>query len=132
MKELKRKYEKDKLEFGHAYSRYMSKKPKDIGVTESAQEVATLRRELHDSSLSLAIHLNEMTDKKTNFVYQSISNYLSCRLEFAEKEVAKLKDIKGHMEILTKEKIVTPDEHKERLMSNFLKKNTIISVMIWI
>lgn len=106
----------------------MSKKPKDIGVSESAQEVATLRRELHDSSLSLAIHLNEMTDKKTNFVYQSISNYLSCRLEFAEKEVAKLKDIKGHMEILTKEKIVTPDEHKERLMSNFLKKNTIISV----
>ena len=125
---MKRKYEKDKLEFGYAYSRYMSKKPKDLGVLESAQEVATLRRDLHETSLSLAIHLNEMIDKKTTFVYQSISNYLNCRLEFTEKEMEKLKGIKGHLDQLSTEKIVTPDEHKERLMSNFLRKNAIISV----
>ena len=125
---MKRKYETDKLEFGYAYSRYMSKKPKDLGVLESAQEVATLRRDLHETSLSLAIHLNEMIDKKTTFVYQSISNYLNCRLEFTEKEMEKLKGIKGHLDQLSTEKIVTPDEHKERLMSNFLRKNAIISV----
>ena len=125
---MKRKYEKDKLEFGYAYSRYMSKKPKAVGVLESAQEVANLRRELHETSLSLAIHVNEMIDKKSTFVYQSVSNYLNCRLEFAEREVAKLKEIKGHVDKLAAEKVVTPDEHKERLMKNFIQKNTIISV----
>lgn len=116
------------MDFGYAYSRYMSKRPKDIGVAESAQEVANFRRELHDSSLSLAIHLNEMADKKVTFVYQSLMNYLNCRLEFAEKETAKLKEIKSHLDQLATEKIVTPDEHKERLMRNFLQKNAIISV----
>jgi Cft2 family RNA processing exonuclease len=106
----------------------MSKKPKDVGVLESAQEVANLRRELHETSLSLAIHLNEMIDKKSTFVYQSVSNYLNCRLEFAEREATKLKEIKGHMDRLSVEKVVTPDEHKERLMKNFIQKNTIISV----
>lgn len=116
------------MEFGSAYSRYMSKRPKDIGVLEGAQEVATLRRDLHETSLSLAIHLNEMIDKKSTFVYQSISNYLNCRLEFAEREAGKLREIKGHLDALAAGKIVTPDEHKERLMHNFLQKNTIISV----
>lgn len=116
------------MEFGYAYSRYMSKKPKDVGVLESAQEVANLRRELHETSLSLAIHLNEMIDKKSTFVYQSVSNYLNCRLEFAEREANKLKEIKGHLDKLAAEKVVTPDEHKERLMKNFIQKNTIISV----
>lgn len=125
---MKRKYEKDKLEFGSAYSRYMSKRPKDIGVLEGAQEVAILRRDLHETSLCLAIHLNEMIDKKSTFVYQSITNYLNCRLEFAEKEAQKLKEIKGHLDGLAASKIVTSDEHKERLMSNFMQKNTIISV----
>lgn len=106
----------------------MSKKPKDLGILESAQEVAALRREMHETSLSLAIHLNEMIDKKSTFVYQSVSNYLNCRLEFAEKEAAKLRGIKGHLDKLAGEKIVTPDEHKERLMRNFVQKNTIISV----
>ena len=116
------------MEFGYAYSRYMSKKPKDVGVLESAQEVANLRRELHETSLSLAIHLNEMIDKKSTFVYQSVSNYLNCRLEFSERESTKLREIKGHLDKLAIEKVVTPDEHKERLMNNFLQKNTIISV----
>lgn len=107
----------------------MSKKTKDIGLSESAQEVANSRREMHDSSLSLAIHLNEMSDKKITFVYQSLTNYLNCRLEFAEKETAKLKEIKSHLDQLSSEKIVTPDEHKERLMRNFLQKNEIIAVI---
>ena len=119
------------MEFGYAYSRYMSKKPKDFGVLESAHEVAGFRRELHETSLSLAIHLNEMIDKKSTFVYQSVSNYLNCRLEFAEKEAAKLREIKGHLDKLASEKIVTPDEHKERLMKNFLQKNAIISVRLF-
>lgn len=106
----------------------MSKRPKDVGILESAQEVAILRRDLHETVLSLSIHLNEMADKKSTFVYQSLSNYLQCRLEFAERETQKLKEIKGHLDGLAKEKIVTPDEHKERLMNNFLTKNSIISV----
>lgn len=108
----------------------MSKRPKDIGVLEGAQEVASLRQNLHETSLSLAIHLNEMIDKKSTFVYQSLSNYLNCRLELAEKETSKLKEIKGHLDELAASKIVTSDEHKERLMTNFLQKNTIISVRI--
>lgn len=106
----------------------MSKRPKDVGVLECAQEVALLRRDLHETVLSLSIHLNEMTDKKSTFVYQSLSNYLQCRLEFAEKEALKLREIKGHLDGLAKEKIVTADEHKERLMENFLTKNSFISV----
>ena len=108
----------------------MSKRPKDLGVLESAQEVASLRRDLHETVLSLSIHLNEMIDKKSTFVYQSLSNYLQCRLEFSENETSKLKEIKGHLDELAKEKIVTADEHKERLMDNFLKKNSIILVKI--
>ncbi len=107
----------------------MSKKPKDVGVLESALEVANLRKEFHDTSLSLAIHLNEMVDKKSTFVYQSVSNYLNCRLEFGEREVEKLKEIKGHLDDLALKKIVTPDEHKERLMRNYQQKNAIISVI---
>ena len=107
----------------------MAKRPKDLGVLESAQEVATLRRDLHETVLALSIHLNEMLDKKSTFVYQSLSNYLNCRLEFAEKEAEKLREIKGHLDELAKKKIVTADEHKERLMSNFLQKNSIISVI---
>ena len=128
--ELKKKYEKEKLEFGYAYSRYMSKKPKDFGVLETAQEVATLRKDLHETSLSLAIHLNEMIDKKSTFIYQSVSNYLNCRLEFSKKEMEKLKQIKGHVDALAGNKIVTPDDHKERLMKSFLEKNSIISVHV--
>lgn len=117
------------MEFGYAYSRYMSKRPKDIGLLESAQEVANLRRSLHETSLSLAIHLNEMFDKKSTFVYQSLSNYLNCRLEFAQKEAEKLREIKEHLDDLAGKKIVTTDEHKERLMNNFQRKNSIISVI---
>ena len=107
----------------------MSKKPKDIGILETAQEVSSLRRDLHETVLSLSIHLNEMIDKKSTFVYQSLSNYLQCRLEFAEKEALKLREITEHLDELANEKIVTADEHKERLMENFLQKNSIISVI---
>lgn len=108
----------------------MAKRPKDLGILESAQEVSSLRRDLHETVLSLAIRLNEMMDKKSTFVYQSLSNYLQCRLEFSEKETSKLKEIKNHLDDLANEKIISADEHKERLMENFLKKNSIISV-IW-
>lgn len=108
----------------------MSKKQKDFSLIESATEVAALRRELHDSSLSLSIHLNEMADKKTTLLYSSSLNYLNYRLEFAEKEVERLKSIKQHVEELAIKNVTTDEELKDRLINAFDRKNEMISVLI--
>lgn len=129
MQESKRRYEKTRLDFGHAHSKYMAKRAKDVGLLESAQEVAALRRDFHEASLDYAIVLNEVSDKKNVLVYQSSLNQLSCRLEFAEREADKLRAIKGHLEQLAAENIADGDTMKRRMMDAVRDKHSLMMVV---
>lgn len=87
----------------------MAKKTRDAGTLELAQEAAILRRQLHESSLSLASLINEMIVKQKSTAFQVLLNYLNCRLDFAQREVEKLKDIRCHVKDLAAKHVLTSE-----------------------
>lgn len=72
LKEKKKRFERSFEAFEHADSKYMSKKSKDMGIFESAQEVAECRKEFHSASLAYCLKLNEIHFKKKAFFAESV------------------------------------------------------------
>ena len=107
---MRKRYERAREDFGHVYAKFMSKRPKDPSLMDASAEVATCRRELHLASLDYAIQLNLLQDKKTVFVYQSLSNLVNCRLEAVEREADKLRGIKGYLDDLAANNIPVSNE----------------------
>lgn len=108
----------------------MAKRWKDLGLAESAQEVASARFELHDASLDYAVGLNDAADRRATYVYQAAGiNLLTCRLEQAESEVEHLKAVKLLIEETAKQNILSAEELNAKLLGAKQEKDRILNSM---
>lgn len=79
LKERKKRFERSRDDYDHAMSKYMSKKQKDVGIFESAQDVADAKREYHKNSLLYCIKLNEIIEKKKTTFLENVKKIIIYR-----------------------------------------------------
>lgn len=73
IKELKKKFEKSSDDVDSALSRYMSKKPKDPTLQESAKELADTRKTFHKVYMEYVSKLNDIEAKKKINYMENVS-----------------------------------------------------------
>lgn len=98
VRDLKRKWEKDAVEFAHYNSKYMAKKAKDPGIFEAAQEVADARKEYHLASLDFTTRLNELMEKRVVKVHGSLARFVKLMSTFVSKQNEAIQELKGASE----------------------------------
>lgn len=64
IKELRKKFEKSSDDVDSALSKYMSKKPKDPTLQESAKELADSRKVFHKTYMEYVTKLNDIEARK--------------------------------------------------------------------
>lgn len=88
----------------------MAKRKGESGTLETAAEVNSARKELHESNLALAALTNEMILKRRSVIFQSVTALLDSRLEMAEREAEELKAIREHLLHLAESKVMTEEQ----------------------
>ncbi|KAI8977532.1 hypothetical protein BDF20DRAFT_836323 [Mycotypha africana] len=74
VKDLKKKFEKSSDDVDSALSKYMSKKPKDPTIHESAKELADSRKTFYTAYLEYVSCLNDLEAKKKVDYMENVSN----------------------------------------------------------
>ncbi|KAG2190738.1 hypothetical protein INT46_007931 [Mucor plumbeus] len=105
LKELRKKFEKSSDDVDSALSKYMSKKPKDPTLSESAKELADNRKLFHKSYMEYVSKLNDIEAKKKvdymeNFRIKVLA-YMYSESAFHHQSYEILKDLEPYMRDLT-------------------------------
>ncbi|KAI8382451.1 hypothetical protein BD560DRAFT_386641 [Blakeslea trispora] len=101
IKELRKKFEKSSDEVDSALSRYMSKKPKDPTLQESAKELADTRKIFHKSYMEYVSKLNDIEAKKKVDYMENVLAYMYTESAFHHQSYEILKDLEPYMRDLT-------------------------------
>ncbi|OBZ82383.1 Arf-GAP with coiled-coil, ANK repeat and PH domain-containing protein 2, partial [Choanephora cucurbitarum] len=101
IKELRKRFEKSSDEVDSALSRYMSKKPKDPTLQESAKELADTRKIFHKSYMEYVSQLNDIEAKKKVDYMENVLAYMYTESAFHHQSYEILKDLEPYMRDLT-------------------------------
>ncbi|KAI9269470.1 hypothetical protein EDC94DRAFT_598988 [Helicostylum pulchrum] len=101
IKELRKKFEKSSDEVDSALSRYMSKKPKDPTLQESAKELADSRKIFHKSYMEYVSKLNDIEARKKVDYMENVLAYMYTESAFHHQGYEILKDLEPYMRDLT-------------------------------
>ncbi|ORE11849.1 ArfGap-domain-containing protein [Rhizopus microsporus var. microsporus] len=101
IKELKKKFEKSSDDVDSALSRYMSKKPKDPTLQESAKELADTRKTFHKVYMEYVSKLNDIEAKKKIDYMENVLAYMYTESAFHHQSYEILKDLEPYMRDLT-------------------------------
>lgn len=86
IKDLKKRYEKTQSDFCHENGKFMGKKEKDLGLFESASDVAMARQNYHEAALDLACKLNEVVWKKDVAFMDALIGLSQIRADFIRRQ----------------------------------------------
>ncbi|CAO3655098.1 unnamed protein product [Mucor hiemalis] len=101
IKESKKKFEKASDDVDSALSRYMSKKPKDPTLNESAKELADSRKCFHKCYMEYVSKLNDIEAKKKVDYMENVLAYMYSESAFHHQGYEILKDLEPYMRDLT-------------------------------
>lgn len=101
LKELRKKFEKSSDDVDSALSKYMSKKPKDPTLSESAKELADNRKLFHKSYMEYVSKLNDIEAKKKVDYMENVLAYMYSESAFHHQSYEILKDLEPYMRDLT-------------------------------
>ncbi|CAG8582328.1 3281_t:CDS:10 [Funneliformis caledonium] len=102
LKDMKKGTEKASYEVDSALSKYMSKRPRDITISEASIEVSETRKEFHDRYLNYVIKINELGAKKKFEFIEYILALMFTESSFYHQCYEILKDMENHMKDVTK------------------------------
>ncbi|KAI7899498.1 uncharacterized protein BX663DRAFT_521103 [Cokeromyces recurvatus] len=101
LKELRKRFEKSSDDVDLALSRYMSKKPKDPTLQESAIELADSRKAFHKVYMDYVLKLNDIEAKKKIDYMENVLAYMYTESAFHHQCYEVLKDLEPYMRDLT-------------------------------
>ncbi|CAI2176475.1 13628_t:CDS:10 [Funneliformis geosporum] len=102
LKDMKKATEKASYEVDSALSKYMSKRPRDITISEASIEVSETRKEFHDRCLNYVIKINELEAKKKFEFIEYILALMFTESSFYHQCYEILKDMENHMKDVTR------------------------------
>ncbi|RIA84108.1 hypothetical protein C1645_832776 [Glomus cerebriforme] len=100
LKEVKKAAEKASSEADSALAKYMSKRPRDITISEA--KVSETRKEFHNRYLDYVIKINELEAKKKFEFMEYILALMFTESSFYHQSYEILKDMEPHMKDVTK------------------------------
>ncbi|KAI8885870.1 ArfGap-domain-containing protein [Backusella circina FSU 941] len=101
VKELRKKFEKSSDEVDSSLSKYMSKKPKDPMIQETAKELGDNRRVFHKCYMEYVSKLNDIEAKKKVDYMENVLAYMYTESAFHHQSYEILKDLEPYMRDLT-------------------------------
>ncbi|KAI9480846.1 MAG: hypothetical protein EXX96DRAFT_564407 [Benjaminiella poitrasii] len=101
LKESRKRFEKSSDDVDSALSRYMSKKPKDPTLQESAKELADNRKVFHKVYMDYVSKLNDIEAKKKIDYMENVLAYMYTESAFHHQSYEILKDLEPYMRDLT-------------------------------
>ncbi|CAO3639358.1 unnamed protein product [Mucor fragilis] len=101
LKELRKRFEKSSDDVDSALSKYMSKKPRDPTLPESAKELADNRKTFHKSYMEYVSKLNDIEAKKKVDYMENVLAYMYSESAFHHQSYEILKDLEPYMRDLT-------------------------------
>ncbi|KAI9013806.1 hypothetical protein CLU79DRAFT_768786 [Phycomyces nitens] len=101
IKELKKRFEKASDEVDSALGRYMSKKPKDPTIIETAKELADARKGFYQVYMEYVSRLNDIEAKKKVDYMENVLAYMYTKSAFHHQSYEILKDLEPYMRDLT-------------------------------
>ncbi|KAG0765037.1 hypothetical protein G6F57_006441 [Rhizopus arrhizus] len=101
LKELRKKFEKSSDDVDSALSKYMSKKPKDPTLQESAKELADSRKVFHKTYMEYVTKLNDIEARKKIDYMENVLAYMYTESAFHHQSYETLKDLEPYMRDLT-------------------------------
>ncbi|KAG1463467.1 hypothetical protein G6F46_001913 [Rhizopus delemar] len=101
IKELRKKFEKSSDDVDSALSKYMSKKPKDPTLQESAKELADSRKVFHKTYMEYVTKLNDIEARKKIDYMENVLAYMYTESAFHHQSYETLKDLEPYMRDLT-------------------------------
>ncbi|KAI7865133.1 hypothetical protein BDF14DRAFT_1827454 [Spinellus fusiger] len=113
IKELKRKFDKSSDEVDSVLGRYMSKKPKDPTLPETAKELAEARKVFYQIYMEYVARINDIESKKKVDYMENILAYIYTKSVFHHQGYEILKDLEPYMRDLTGLLHDTRQRHKE-------------------
>ncbi|KAJ3277241.1 Arf-GAP with coiled-coil, ANK repeat and PH domain-containing protein 2, partial [Borealophlyctis nickersoniae] len=100
-KKLGKEFQQCNDAYENAFGRYSSKRPKDVGMEESAKEVADARKAFHAKTLSYCNKLNEVEVKRKFELVENVMALIYTNYSFFHQAYDALKDIEPTMRDLT-------------------------------
>ncbi|KAI8381358.1 uncharacterized protein BYT42DRAFT_566268 [Radiomyces spectabilis] len=101
VKELKKRFERSSDDVDTLLARYMSKRPKDPTIFESAKELADARKVFHQVYIEYVKKLNDIEARKKVDYMENVLAYMYTESVFHHQSYEILKDLEPYMRDLT-------------------------------
>ncbi|PKY49153.1 ArfGap-domain-containing protein [Rhizophagus irregularis] len=126
LKEMKKVAEKASYDADSALAKYMSKRPRDTGISEASLEVSETRKEFHNRYLDYVIKINELEAKKKFEFMEYILAIMFTESSFYHQSYEILKDMEPHMKDVTRLLHEARAKFNDDIQESQHSKNSII------